>query len=107
MKGLVSIILVMAQSALVQSTLAQSAVAQTAPAPKAAAARRADACAPIGRTEDGKLVYSMKCESIPKPVAPAAPPQAAASPVEPTAEPEPATERSGLFGWSYDRRPKQ
>ncbi|WP_315781904.1 hypothetical protein [Bradyrhizobium sp. SZCCHNPS1003] len=102
MKRLVLIILVMAQPALVQSALAQ-----TAPAPKPAAARRADACAPIGRTEDGKLVYSMKCETIPKPVAPAAP-QAAAQPTQsaPAAEPEPETERSGLFGWSYDRRSK-
>ncbi|GLH81449.1 hypothetical protein SSBR45G_63580 [Bradyrhizobium sp. SSBR45G] len=88
-----------------QVALAQAALAQTAPK---GGAKRADACAPIGRTEDGKLVYSMKCESIPKPVAPAAP-QAAAQPAQaaPAAEPEPETERSGLFGWSYDRRSKQ
>ncbi|CCD87481.1 conserved protein of unknown function [Bradyrhizobium sp. ORS 285] len=91
----------------VQSALTQGAWAQSAPAPKAAA-KRAEACAPIGRTEDGKLVYSMKCESIPKPVAPVSPPQAAAQPApEPAAEPEPETQRSGVFGWSYDRRPKQ
>ncbi|BAM91787.1 hypothetical protein S58_58100 [Bradyrhizobium oligotrophicum S58] len=89
----------------VQTALTQAAMAQTAPAPKGNT-KRADACAPIGRTEDGKLVYSMKCESIPKPVAP---PQAAAQPAQsaPAAEPEPETERGGLFGWSYDRRPKQ
>lgn len=87
-----------------QLALTQAAWAQMAPSPKTAAAKRAEACAPIGRTEDGKLVYSMKCDSIPKPVAPAAP-QAAAQPA-PTVEPEPETERSGLFGWSYDRRPK-
>ncbi|UFZ07604.1 hypothetical protein LQG66_15405 [Bradyrhizobium ontarionense] len=102
MKRLGLIMLVVAQPGLVPA-----AQAQTAPAPKPAIAKRADACAPIGRTEDGKLVYSMKCESIPKPVAPAAP-QAAAQPTQPApaAEPEPETERSGLLGWSYDRRPK-
>lgn len=88
----------------VQSALTQAVWAQTAPKP--GAVKRTDACAPIGRTEDGKLVYAMKCESIPKPVAPAAPPQAAAQPAEPAGEPEPETQRSGLFGWSYDRRPK-
>jgi hypothetical protein len=103
MKRVVLIMLMLAQPALMPSALAQ-----VAPAPKQGAAKRADACAPIGRTEDGKLVYSMKCESIPKPVAPAAP-QAAAQPAQPApaAEPEPETERSGLFGWSYDRRSKQ
>lgn len=101
MKRLGLIILVAVQSALMQA-----AMAQTAPAPKGAA-KRADACAPIGRTEDGKLVYSMKCDSIPKPVTPTAP-QAAAQPAQsaPAADPEPETERSGLFGWSYDRRSK-
>ncbi|WP_257169863.1 hypothetical protein [Bradyrhizobium sp. SRS-191] len=84
---------------------ASSAWAQTGPKPNSA--KRADACAPIGRTEDGKLVYAMKCETIPKPVAPPTPPQAAAQPApEPAAEPEPETQRSGVFGWSYDRRPK-
>jgi len=101
MKRMVLIMLVAAESALAQAALAQAA-------PKPGSAKRADACAPIGRTEDGKLVYSMKCDNIPKPVAPAAP-QAAAQPPQsaPAAEPEPETERSGLFGWSYDRRPKQ
>lgn len=66
--------------------------AQTAPkaaAPKASASR-ADPCAPIGRTADGKLVYSLKCDNLPAPVAAAAPPAAAT----PAAEPE---ERGGLF----------
>lgn len=31
---------------------------------------RVDDCKPIGRTDDGKLVYSMKCENIPKPPTP-------------------------------------
>lgn len=87
---------------------AQTAFAQMAPAKDGTktVAKRADACAPIGRTEDGKLVYSMKCETLPKPVAP--PPQAAAQPTQPApaAEPEPETERTGLFGMSFDRRPK-
>lgn len=85
---------------LVILLLAQPAWAQMKPVAKDAAGR-ADPCAPIGRTEDGKLVYSMKCETLPKP---AAPPQAEAKPAP---EPEPETERSGLFGLSYDRRPKQ
>jgi hypothetical protein len=103
MKRLVLIMLILAQPASMQSALAQMA-----PAPKPGSTTRADACAPIGRTEDGKLVYSMKCDNIPKPVAPPTPPQAAAQPAQsaPAAEPEPETERSGLFGWSYDRRPK-
>ncbi|MGJ4895546.1 hypothetical protein [Bradyrhizobium oligotrophicum] len=100
MTRLVLIMLVLGQFASVPLAAAQTA-------PKQSTAKRADACAPIGRTEDGKLVYAMKCESIPKPVAPAAPPQAAAQPSEPAAEPEPETQRSGVFGWSYDRRPKR
>jgi hypothetical protein len=101
MKRLVLIMLMMAQPAAMQSALAQAA-----PAQKPGTAKRADACAPIGRTEDGKLVYAMKCDNIPKPVAPAAPPQASAQPTQSAPEPEPEAERGGLFGWSYDRRPK-
>lgn len=82
--------------------LAQPAWAQMKPVAKDA--RPIDVCAPIGRTEDGKLVYSMKCETLPKPPVTAAAPQAEAKPAP---EPEPETERSGLFGLSYDRRPKQ
>ncbi len=102
MKRYVMIMLLLAQPTLVPSVMAQVKPAKDS-------AKRADVCAPIGRTEDGKLVYSMKCESIPKPVAPAAP-QAAAQPTQPVpaAEPEqePETQRGGLFGWSYDRRSK-
>src|SRR3978361_2033137 len=43
--------------------------AQTKLLPKGATAR-ADNCAPIGRTADGKLVYSMKCENLPAPLPP-------------------------------------
>jgi hypothetical protein len=63
---------------------------------------RVDVCAPIGRTANGELVYSMKCDNIPAPVPP---PQAKVE--EPAAPPPPARSdegRSGLFGWSFDRR---
>jgi len=80
---------------------------QTRPTPKDAsgqASKRVDDCAPIGRTEDGKLVYSMKCETLPAP--PPTSPQAAAREV-PAPAPEPEMQHGGLFGWSYDRRPKE
>jgi hypothetical protein len=70
--------------------------AQTKLSPKGVTAR-IDNCAPIGRTEDGKLVYSMRCENLPAPPAP--PPQAEAAPA-----PEPEVQRSGIFGLSYERR---
>ena|SRR6476619_622215 len=65
------------------------------PAAKGAAARAADVCAPIGKTAKGELVYSMKCDDMPPPPPP---PRAEA----PAATPE--VRRSGVFGWSYDRR---
>jgi hypothetical protein len=77
--------------------------AQTSPTPKAtpkAAARVVDICAPIGRTAKGELVYSMKCDNMPAPP----PPQAEAREAAPAAPPEPEVQRSGIFGWSYDRR---
>ncbi len=79
------------------------AAAQTQIAPKAAksAAARGDNCAPIGRTANGELVYSMKCEHIP---APPAPPQARMEETAPPPPPPQQETRSGLFGWSYDRR---
>ena len=90
---------------LVLVLMAQPAWAQTQIAPKAApksTARTTDACAPIGRTAKGELVYSMKCESLPAPLPPA---QAEAREV-PVATPalEPEVQRGGIFGWSYDRR---
>jgi hypothetical protein len=66
--------------------------------PSKGVAARADNCAPIGRTADGKLVYSMKCENLPVPP----PPQAEA--VREAPSPEPEVQRSGILGWSYDRR---
>jgi hypothetical protein len=83
---------------LVMLLLSQPAWSQTKLTPKAATAR-VDNCAPIGRTADGLLVYSMKCENLPAP--PALPPQAEAKEAP---APEPELQRSGLFGWSYDRR---
>jgi hypothetical protein len=71
------------------------------PAAKSAAARAADVCAPIGKTAKGELVFSMKCDNIPAPPAP--PPQAEAAPAA-APPPEPEVRRSGVFGWSYDRR---
>jgi hypothetical protein len=78
------------------------AFAQTKLLPKGATAR-VDNCAPIGRTADGKLVYSMKCDNLPVPPSP--PPQAE---VREVPAPEPEVQRSGIFGWSYERkRPDQ
>ena len=95
----------MSKYLLVLLLIASPAAAQVKLAPKTSAAHP-DPCAPIGRTADGKLVYSMKCENLPAPPPPspqaelkAAPPTAAAA-----AEPEPEVRRSGIFGWSYDRR---
>jgi hypothetical protein len=90
---------------LTSSGTAVPALAQTKLTPKATSAVHVDNCAPIGRTANGELVYSMKCDNIPAPPpAAAAPPQAEAKPAPP---PEQETERSGIFGWSYDRRQDQ
>jgi hypothetical protein len=94
----------MSRYLLVLLLIASPAAAQVKLAPKTTAGHP-DPCAPIGRTADGKLVYSMKCENLPAPPPPPqaelkeAPPSAA-----PAAEPEPEVRRSGIFGWSYDRR---
>ncbi|SDJ60074.1 hypothetical protein SAMN05216338_10561 [Bradyrhizobium sp. Rc2d] len=92
----------MSRYLLVLLLIASPAAAQVKMTPKTTAAHP-DPCAPIGRTADGKLVYSMKCETLP---APPPPPQAELKEVPPTAtaEPEPEVRRSGIFGWSYDRR---
>lgn len=93
----------MSKYLLVLLLIASPAAAQVKLPPKASAAHP-DPCAPIGRTADGKLVYSMKCENLPAPPAP--PPQAELKepPPAPAAEAEPEVRRSGIFGWSYDRR---
>jgi|SRR5450756_136970 len=77
--------------------IASPAWAQTKLLPKSVTAR-ADSCAPIGRTADGKLVYSMKCENLP---APLPPPVAETAPAP---EPEPEVRRTGIFGLSYERK---
>jgi hypothetical protein len=85
MKKLVFVILLVASPAWAQTKLT----------PKNATAR-IDNCAPIGRTADGQLVYSMKCDNLPAPPPP--PPQAEAAP-----PPEPEVQRSGIFGMSFSR----
>lgn len=104
MKKLILAILLIASPAWAQTQLLPRSA--TARVDKSATARvdksttaRVDNCAPIGRTEDGKLVYSMKCETLPAPPPP--PPQAEAAPAPP---PEPEIHRSGLFGLSYERK---
>ena len=86
---------------LMSSCIAASpSLAQTKPTPKASS--RVDNCAPIGRTANGELVYSMKCDNIP---APPAPPQARIEETAPPPPPPPQQEtRTGVFGWSFDRR---
>ena len=80
---------------------ASPAWAQTQLTPKIkSATARADPFAPIGKTAKGELVYSMKCENLP--ASPAPPPQAEVREAAPP--PEPEVRKSGLFGWSYDRR---
>jgi hypothetical protein len=74
--------------------IASPAWAQTKLTPKGVTAR-VDNCTPIGRTADGQLIYSLKCENLPAPPPP--PPQAE---VTPPPE-EPAVVRSGIFGMSY------
>ena len=79
--------------------VASPAWAQTKLTPKSTTTR-VDHCAPIGQTAKGELVYSMKCDNLP--ASPAPPPQAEVREAAPP--PEPEVRRSGLFGWSYDRR---
>ena len=89
--------------ALVVLLTASPAFAQAPPKSNGAAKSAANACAPIGQTAKGELVYSMKCQNLPTPIAPLAPPpQAEVREIAPPPEPEPA--RGGIFGWSYDRR---
>jgi hypothetical protein len=98
MKKLVAAIVLMSPLVVSWPCAAQT---QLVPKPKGATAKT-DNCAPIGRTANGELVYSMKCDNVPEPPPP--PPQAE---VKEAPAPEPETRRSGLFGWSYDRRPEQ
>ena len=94
MKKLLLVLLLIASPAWAQTQLTPKVTAA-----KGTTARVVDNCAPIGRTEDGKLVYSMKCENLPAPPPP--PPQAETRDVP---APEPEVQRSGIFGWSYERK---
>jgi hypothetical protein len=85
---------------LLVALIASPAWAQTQLTSKIKNATGSDPCAPIGRTAKGELVYSMKCDNLPTPSA--APPQAEVREAAPP--PEPEVRRTGLFGWSYDRR---
>jgi hypothetical protein len=106
MKKLILAILLLALPVLASQVLVSPIWAQTKLTPKNATARVVDNCAPIGRTANGELVYSMKCDNIPAPPAAAPPPQAEAA--EPPAPPAPQIQRSGLFGLSYEvKRPDQ
>ncbi|OKO86585.1 hypothetical protein AC629_16035 [Bradyrhizobium sp. NAS80.1] len=92
----------MSRYPLVLRLIASPAAAQVKLTPKTSAAHP-DPCAPFGHTAGGKLVYSMKCENLP--TSPPPPPQAELKEAPaPAAEPEPEVRRSGIFGWSYDRR---
>ena len=93
MKMLMFVVLLLASPAWAQQTITPKIM------PKSATART-DNCAPIGRTANGTLVYSMKCDNMPAPPPP--PPQAEAAPAPP---PEPETTRTGIFGLSYTRKP--
>ncbi len=103
MKNLPLVLLLLTCSAMAVPASAQTRLTpkETSKATKAA---RADNCAPIGRTANGELVYSMKCDNIPAPPPPAAPPPEAEVKQPP---PEQETQRSGLFGLSFDRRQDQ
>ncbi|SDT23414.1 hypothetical protein [Bradyrhizobium canariense] len=56
-----------------------------------------DVCAPIGRTEDGKLIYSLKCTIIPK--VDSQNEQLGSEQVEKNTQ-----SHGGLFGWSLQNR---
>ncbi|WP_407181384.1 hypothetical protein [Bradyrhizobium sp. STM 3562] len=86
---------------LSSSSIAAPAWAQTKLTAKPTGGR-ADNCTPIGRTANGELVYSMKCDNIPAPPAP--PPQAEAKQAPP---PEREERGTGFFGMSFDRRQDQ
>ena len=99
MKILTFSVLLMASPVWAQQTITPKMT------PKNATARAVDNCAPIGRTANGTLVYSMKCETLPAPAVAPPPPQAEAAPAPPA---EPEVQRTGIFGLSYERkRPDQ
>jgi hypothetical protein len=96
MRTFLLVMLLMTSPAWAQTQIAPKAT------PKSTTARTIDACAPIGRTAKGELVYSMKCDALPTPPPPAQAEVREAPAAAPP--PEPEVQRSGIFGWSYDRR---
>jgi hypothetical protein len=96
MKKFLLVMVLMASPVWAQTQIAPKA------APKSTSARSVDACAPIGRTAKGELVYSMKCDTLPVPPPPPQQAEAREAPAAPP--PEPEVQRGGIFGWSYDRR---
>jgi hypothetical protein len=99
----------MKKLAIILLLLASPAWAQSKPV----GAHRADPCAPIGQTADGKLVYSMLCKNLPGP-SPAPRADANAAPAEAAAaEPPPEEDKGGLFKFplpglikpNYDEKP--
>jgi hypothetical protein len=96
MKKLLPVLLLVASPVWAQTQLVPKDNTKDTKGATKGAVARADDCTPIGRTAKSELVYSMKCENLPAP----SPPQAEAKETQP---PEPEVQRSGLFGWSYDR----
>lgn len=104
MKKLKLATMLVASQVMCLAALSLPAVAQTKLTPKGMTART-DTCAPIGRTGNGELVYSMKCDNLPAPTQASPPPQAE---LKEAAPPAPEIQRSGLFGMSYEvKRPDQ
>jgi hypothetical protein len=93
--------------AIVLALLASPAWAQSKPP------HRADPCAPIGQTADGRLVYSMQCKNLPVPPPPRAESAPAPAAEAAAAEPPPEEDKGGLFKFplpglikpTYDSRP--
>ncbi|KJC51356.1 hypothetical protein UP09_04505 [Bradyrhizobium sp. LTSP885] len=94
MKTILPLVLLMASPAWAQTQLVPKVTTA-----KSGTARFVDNCAPIGRTANGELVYSMKCDNLPAPPPP--PPQAEVREAPP---PEPAVRSTGIFGLSRDLR---
>ncbi len=69
--------------------------------PVAGTGARIDDCKPIGRTEDGKLVYSMKCNNIPKPLTPIVEKNTAPPAESPVAEAPEEESKGGLFRFPF------
>jgi hypothetical protein len=87
MKKLILVVLLMTSPAWAQS--------------KPVGGKRVDNCAPIGRTADGKLVYSMKCENLPVAVPAPAAADASPAPAEKGTAAEPESDQGGLFKFPF------